>query len=203
MAGALRRPLAEFRIPAGVSGYRAVMRIHPPYLRRLRGLMAALLIVALLGSLSGCISVPDGLVARRADGLVARSLCPPGAIPQISAVEVFEGEGDGSWTGAEAHPKPGTFLWSASPWIGFVSEIQLFAPDWRLRIEESAELATMTDDTPLQVVIHSRAGTLVVPVRRDALEIGEATGSVTDRDGGPVREAELSTPSHLSCFGLF
>ena len=46
-------------------------------------------LLALLLTLSGCVPYPDGLVARRAEGFVVRSQCPPGSAPQVTGVEVW------------------------------------------------------------------------------------------------------------------
>lgn len=152
--------------------------------------------------LTGCSPYPDGVVARRADGYVVRSECPPGSSPHVAGVRVSVLIGDPQGPSGTAEP---TFavdeqvVWAAHVKDGGATqEIVLFQPAEDLVITTDRS-ATVEPGTWTQVEIFASGAVGGTRFRWDEMQVGEASV------GGEIMpEADIPAPgwnTGVNCHG--
>ena len=150
-----------------------------------RGLALAVAVLLMIG-LSGCSAYPDGVVARRADGLYARSHCPAGSLPQVVSAEVVVN---------------GQTVWAAHAKAEAAGEIPLLRETDGIVVTVDNRPALSDHDTVDVAVTTLQSTNGGADFRLADLPVGD----VADRTGDTVGEEHLPAPSLLAgidCGGL-
>lgn len=165
---------------------------HSMALNWIRRMSALALGAALVPALAGCSPYPDGLVARRAEGLVATALCPATGAPQVIGVRVWSLDEGAPDLDASSDPKR-TFLWAATVPGGdetkAVESIALFSTAPALTIRGGRPV-TLDEDTWLEVDIET-----LTTMTHEALRFGDLAVGEAHLNGTALPESEARAES--------